>query len=114
MRRNNHGTESVRGTATSASGSAVREMSSFILKLRSSPPRLTGSARKYAGTTELDTIRRSARENKDTREGMVAGAKHLPKSLERAVGLENATKKGQVQEFFYKKLQRRPGQPMAE
>ena len=28
--------------------------------------------------------------------------------------MEDATKKGQVQEFFYKKLQRRPGQPMAE
>ena len=27
--------------------------------------------------------------------------------------LEDATKKGQVQEFFYKRLQRRP-QPMAE
>ena len=30
------------------------------------------------------------------------------------MGMEEATKKGQVQEFFYKKLQRRPGQPMAE
>ena len=28
--------------------------------------------------------------------------------------MEDATKKGQVQEFFCKKLQRRPGQPMAE
>ena len=36
------------------------------------------------------------------------------KSLERAVGMEDATKKGQAQEFFYKKLERRPGQPMAE
>ena len=27
------------------------------------------------------------------------------------MGVEEATKKGQVQEFFYKKLQRRPGQP---
>ena len=30
------------------------------------------------------------------------------------MGMEDATKKGHVQEFFYKKLQRRPGQPMAE
>ena len=28
--------------------------------------------------------------------------------------MEDATKKGQVQEFFCEKLQRRPGQPMAE
>ena len=76
--------------------------------------RLTGSDRKYAQTVELDTIRRSTSENKDTREGMVAGVKYLLKSLERAMGMEDATKKGQVQEFFYKKLQRRPGQPMAE
>ena len=30
------------------------------------------------------------------------------------MGMEEATKKGQVQEFFYKKIQRRPGQPIAE
>ena len=30
------------------------------------------------------------------------------------MGMEEATKKEQVQEFFYKKFQRRPGQPMAE
>ena len=75
--------------------------------------RLTGSARKYAETIELDPIRRSTGVDKDTREGMVAGVKYLLKSLGRAMGLE-ATKKGQVQEFFYKKLQKRPGQPMAE
>ena len=34
--------------------------------------------------------------------------------LERAMGLEEATKNGQVQEFFYKKLQSRPGQPKTE
>ena len=28
--------------------------------------------------------------------------------------MEEATKKGRAQNFFYKKLQRRPGQPMAE
>ena len=28
--------------------------------------------------------------------------------------MEEAPKKGHVQEFFYKKLQRRPGQPMVE
>ena len=70
--------------------------------------RLTGSARKCAETIELDTIRRS------TREGMVTSVKYLLKSLERAVGMEDATKTGQVQKFFYKKLQRRPAQPMAE
>ena len=52
--------------------------------------------------------------DKDTREGMTSSVKHLLKSLERAMGMEEATKKGQVLEFFYKKLQRRPGQPMAE
>ena len=76
--------------------------------------RLTGSARKHAETIELDQIRRSTGADKDTREGMTAGVKHLLRSLERAMGMEEATKKGQVQEFFYKKLQRRPGQPMAE
>ena len=30
------------------------------------------------------------------------------------MGMEEATKKGQVLMFFCKKLQRRPGQPMAE
>ena len=30
------------------------------------------------------------------------------------MGMEDATKRGQVHEFFYKKLQRRPRQPMAE
>ena len=76
--------------------------------------RLTGLARKYAETIELDTIRRSTGADKDTGDGMVTGAKYLRNSLERAMGMENATKKGQVQEFFYKKLQRRPGRPMAE
>ena len=33
---------------------------------------------------------------------MVAGAKYLLKSLERAMGMEDATKKRQVQEFFEK------------
>ena len=45
---------------------------------------------------------------------MVAGVKYLLKPLERAMGTEDATKKGQVQKCFYKKLHRRPGQPMAE
>ena len=58
------------GTAISANGSATCEMSNFILKLRSFShgprllSRLTGSARKYAETIELDTIRRSTGENK--------------------------------------------------
>ena len=30
------------------------------------------------------------------------------------MGTEEATRKGEVQEFFYKKLQRRPAQPMAK
>ena len=72
---------------------------------------LTRSTRKYAETIELDTIRRSTGADKDTREGMVTGVKYLLKPLERSMGMEDATKKGQVQEFFYKKIQRRPGQP---
>ena len=40
--------------------------------------------------------------------------KTLLKSLERAAGMEDATKKGQVQEFFRKKFQRRRGQSVAE
>ena len=76
--------------------------------------RLTGSAKKYAETIELDQIRRATGADKDTREGMTAGVKHLLRWLERAMVVEDATKKGQVQEFFYKKLQRCPGQPMAE
>ena len=65
--------------------------------------RLTSSALKHAETGN----------DKDTREGMTAGVKRVLKSLERAIGMEDATKKGQVQEFFYKKLQRRSRQPMA-
>ena len=76
--------------------------------------RLTGSAKKYAETIELDQIRRSTGADKDTRDGMTAGVKHLLRWLERAMVVEDATKKGQVQVFFYKKLQRCPGQPMAE
>ena len=76
--------------------------------------RLTSSARRYAETIELDTIRRSTGAAKDTREGMVAAGKYLLKSLERAMGMEDATKKGQVQEFFRRNLQRRPGQPHGE
>ena len=76
--------------------------------------RLTGSAQKYAQTIELDQIRRSTGADKGTREGMTAGVKHLLRSLEGAMEVEDATKKEQVQEFFYKKLQRRPRQPMAE
>ena len=45
---------------------------------------------------------------------MVADVKYLLKSLERAMGMEDATMKRRVQEFFDKNLQRRPGQPMAE
>ena len=51
--------------------------------------------------------------DKDTREGMTAGVTHQLRSLERAMEVEDATKKEQFQEFFYKKLQSRPGQPMA-
>ena len=76
--------------------------------------RWTGSAWKYAETIELDQIRRSAGTDKDTCERMTEGAKYLLRSIESAMGIEDATKKGQAQEFFYKKLQRRPGQPMAE
>ena len=56
--------------------------------------RLTGSARKYDETIELDTIRCSTGANKDTREGKVAGVKYLLKSRERAMGMEDATNKG--------------------
>ena len=76
--------------------------------------RLTGSARKYAETIELDAIRRSTGADKDTREVIVTGVKYLLKSLERAMGMEDATKKGQVQDFFREKPQRRSGQPLAE
>ena len=72
--------------------------------------RLTRPARKVAETIELDQIRRST----DTREGTTAGVKYLLKSLERAMGMEDATKKRQVQEFFEKRLHRRPGQPMGQ
>ena len=66
--------------------------------------RLTGSAKKYAETIELDQTRRSTGADKDTREGMIACVKHLLKSLKRPMGMEEVNKE----------LQRRPGQPMAE
>ena len=56
--------------------------------------RSTGSARRYAETIELDQIRRSTCADKDTREGMTAEVKHLLRSLERAMEVEDATKKG--------------------
>ena len=62
--------------------------------------RLTGSARKYAETIELDQIRPSTGADKDTREGMIAGVKYLLMSLQRGMGIEAATKKGHVQQFF--------------
>ena len=75
---------------------------------------LTGSARKYAEIIELDKVRRITGADRDTREGMIPGVKYLLKFLETATGMEEATKKGQVEEFLHKKLHRRPGQPMAE
>ena len=65
----------------------------------------------YAETIELDTIRRSTGENKDTREGLVTGAKYL---VREPWAWKMPRRKGQMQEFFYKKLQRGPGQPMTE
>ena len=59
--------------------------------------RLTGSAKKYAGSIELDQIRRSTGADKDSREGMTAGVKHLLRSRERAMGVDDATKEWQVQ-----------------
>ena len=91
-----------------------REARRRLLSRSSIATRLTGSARKYAETIELDQIRRSTDEDKDTREGMTASVKYLLRSLERAMGMEDATKKRQVQEFFEKRLHRRPGQPMAK
>ena len=124
MRTNTHGIASQRGTADKRQWKRyLRDVKLYLetekldvdfshgARLLS---RLTGSARKYAETIELDQIRRSTGADKDTREGMIAGVKHRQKSLERAMGLEDATKKEQVQQFFYKKLQRRRGQPMAE
>ena len=88
---------------------------------------LTSSAWKCAETIDLEHIRRSTGDNKDTRElvveeledtldvqdvlvlqelskdtreVMIAGVKDLLKSRERAIGMEEATKKGQVQEHF--------------
>ena len=68
--------------------------------------RLTGSARKYAETIEL--IKFVAQRVQT--ETLV---RECPR-LERAMGMEEATKKGPVQECLCKKLQGRPGQRMAE
>ena len=110
IKTNTHGTESQRGAVTSANGKLDVAFSHGARLLS----RLTGSARKYAETIELDKVRCSTGENKDIREGMVAGVKYLLKPLDRAMGMEDAPKKGHVQEFFYKEPQRRPGQPVAE
>ena len=85
MEETHYGTESQCGTVTSANGSAICEMSSFI-----SIP---------SDRLELDKIRRITGADRDTREGMVAGVKYLLKFLERAKGTEEATKKGQIEEF---------------
>ena len=45
---------------------------------------------------------------------MIAGVKYLLTSIEGGVGMEEATKKGQVQELCCQRLPRRPGQPVAE
>ena len=91
----------------------LRDAELYLQRVARLLSRLTGSARKYAETNELDKVRRSTGENKNTHEG-VAGVKYVLKLLERVMGIEKATKTGQVLEFFYKKLQRRPGQTMAE
>ena len=49
-------------------------------------------------TIEHEQIRRSTGADKDTREGMTAGVKYLLRSLERALGMEDATKKRHVQD----------------
>ena len=61
--------------------------------------RLTDSARKYTETIEQARLRRSTGDDKDTRQGTIAGVVRLVKSHERTMGMEDATKKGQVQEF---------------
>ena len=71
--------------------------------------RLTGSAKKFAETIDPEQFRRSMGADKDTREGTTASVKHLLRSLEQAMEVEGATKKGQVQEFNFKKLQRPQG-----
>ena len=68
----------------------------------------------FAETIEFEPVRRSSGNDKDTRDGVVAGVNYLCKSLERGMGMEDATKEGQVQEFLCKKLQRQPGQSLAE
>ena len=45
---------------------------------------------------------------------MTAGIRALMKHLEDSMGLESATRAGEVQEYFYKRLQRRTGQTMSE
>ena len=54
------------------------------------PSRLTGSARKYAETIELDQIRRSTGTDRDTREGMTAAAE----SHGHGGGHEEGTRRG--------------------
>ena len=87
MRKTTHGIAPQRGMATSANGSAICEMSSFYVETEKLDvdfshgarllSRLTGSAKKYAETIDLDQIRRSTGADKDTREGMTASVKHL-------------------------------------
>ena len=59
--------------------------------------RLTGAARRYTDNIPLDSLRRKEEGDKPTRDGMVQGVKALMRSLEDAMGIEDASKKGQVQ-----------------
>ena len=71
------------------------------------PTHLTGSAKKYAETSSWTKFYARWVQTKTLVTGMTA-----LRSLGRAMEVDDATKNGQFQEFFYKKLQRRPGQPM--
>ena len=83
--------------------------------------RLTGSANNSAENIELSQLRRSEATStppglpdKGTRVGMTQGITNLLKHLETAMGLEDATRAGEVQKFLYEKLQRRNQHTMAE
>ena len=79
--------------------------------------RLSGTAKRFGDNIELSKLRRgegNETEARTSRNQMTAGIRALMKHLEDSMGLESATRAGEVQDFFYKKLQRRAGQTMSE
>ena len=79
--------------------------------------RLSGTAKRFGDNIELSKFRGGEGNEtnaRTSRSQMTAGITALMKHLEDSVGMESATRAGEMQEFFYKRLRRRAGQAMSD